>query len=133
MVPDRYLYKIELYLLKTIPIIISVLYFLNIVLSYFDIDVRIFSILGGMSILPLLFIYISSIVFKFCNYHRMFIYYIGTCNIIDYIDYYIELPISTRAFLILNLIIAAIFLFVILYLYQKSKHDNNIERNCKIS
>lgn len=94
MIHDKYLYKIELYLIKVIPMIISALYLLNITLSYYDIDMRIFSILGGVSILPFIFLYISSIVFKFCSYHRMFIYYIGVCNIIDYIDYYIGIPLG---------------------------------------
>lgn len=43
MIHDKYLYKIELYLIKVIPMIISALYLLNITLSYYGIDMRIFS------------------------------------------------------------------------------------------
>lgn len=131
MIHDKYLYKIELYLTKVIPMIISALYLLNITLSYYDIDMRIFSILGGVSILPFIFLYISSIVFKFCSYHRMFIYYIGVCNIIDYIDYYIGIPLNERDFLIANLIIAGLFIFIILYLYLK--YDVHTKRSNKMS
>lgn len=116
---NKQLYKIELYFLKVIPMVISGLYLGNIILSYFNIDVKICSILGGMSVLPLIFIYISSIVFKFCNYHRMFIHYIGTCNLIEYLDYYECIPLSDRAFLIMSTIITGIFLFIILYLKNK--------------
>ena len=88
------IYKIELYLLKVIPVIIAGIYLLNSILSYFDIDIIICSIIGGMSILPLLFLYISSYVFRFCIYHRLPLYYILIIDIINYYDLYIGIPIS---------------------------------------
>lgn len=114
------LYKVELYLLKIIPIVMALLCCLNTVLSYFNIDLPILSYIGGVSILSIVFLYISSYTFKFCSYHRMFLNYIVVINIINIIDMYCKIPISDRCMLSIYLIIAGIFLFIILYLYIKS-------------
>lgn len=123
---NKILYKVQLYFLKLIPIVLAVLYFLNVVLAYFGIDCPIFSYIGGMSLLPFMFILISSFVFKFCIYHRMFLYYILVNNILTIYDYYIGIPITDRSLVVLHTIIAGVFLFVILYL--KRKHDRNTKQ-----
>jgi hypothetical protein len=103
--------------------VIAILYLLNTILSYIGIDTVILSLLGGMSILPLIFLYLTSYVFKFCAYHRMFLHYIVVCDIINYIDYYYGIPLSDRSLFALNIIIAGVFLFVILYLkFKVCKH-----------
>ena len=99
------LYKIELYLIKVIPIVISLVYLLNTILSYCDIDVPLLSYLGGMSLFPLLFLYISSYAFKFCSYHRMFLHYISINWILDIIDYYWGIPVSNKEIFLLYMII----------------------------
>lgn len=109
------LYKIELWLIKAIPIIISILYFTNTILSYFNINLEIFSMLGGLSLITILFLYISSFVFHFCKYHRLFIHYITLNWLLDVFDYYIGIPITNKAYLILILSITAIFIFFITY------------------
>lgn len=114
---NKYLYKIFLYLIKVIPMIIAVLFILNSVLSYFNVDVIIFSYIGGISVLSLLFFYLTSYVFNFCNYHRMFLHYISITWIINIIDCYIGIPLNNLNYLCLQMIIAGIFLFIILYLY----------------
>ena len=93
---------------------------LNSILSYFGIDLYILSYIGGVSIFTMLFLYLSSYVFKFCEYHRMFLHYIVSTWIINIIDYYIGIPISDLEYLCLQMIIAGISLFIILYLYVKS-------------
>lgn len=124
MIITKEIYKIELYTLKVIPMVISAIYLLNTILSYYYIDLPILSWIGGLSLLPWLFLYLSSFVFRFCIYHRMFLYYIVVCNILSYIDYTWTLPISDRGLFLLNIIIAGIFLFVILYLKLKvCKHS----------
>lgn len=108
--------KIATGLLKFIPMAIALVYLLNTVLSYFGISASILSIIGGLSMLPWLFLLIASFVFRFCVYHRMFLYYIFACDTIAYIDYVWKIPISNRSFFILNIAVAGIFLFIILYL-----------------
>lgn len=120
------LYKLEILFLKIIPMVLAGCFLANTILSYFGIETEVLSYIAGIGILPLLFIYLSSFVFKFCVYHRMFIYYIFTNNVICFIDDKYGIPISCRSYLVLHLIVAAIFLFIILYLkFKLCKHLNN--------
>lgn len=114
---SKTLYKIELYLIKIIPMTIAGIYLTNTILSYFCIDLPILSLIGGMSLLPLLFLYISSYVFRFCAYHRMFLHYIVINDVSSYFDYYTDgVFFSNRAFFLAQIIIAGIFMYVIAYL-----------------
>lgn len=129
---NKSLYKIELKLIKILPSLLAFFYFINGLFSLFGIDLPILSYLAGVSFIPLLFMYVSSYVFQFCTYHRMFLHYIVISNILAIIDYYIGIPISTLWFITLYVVLFCLFLFVILYLYLKSrkneKYNNEIVR-----
>lgn len=126
---SKYLYKIEIFLLKILPMLIALLCLLNSILSYFKIDLVIFSYLGSVSILTLLFLYLSSYVFQFCEYHRMFLHYVLITWIINIIDYYVGIPINDLEYLCLQMIIAGISLFIILYLYVKTNKKATIRNS----
>lgn len=114
------LYKVELYLIKVIPVLTAVMALLNTILSFvFDIDAPIISYIGGVSIFTLLFFYLSSYVFKFCVYHRMFIHYITFNWLLNIYDYYIGVPLNNRNMFALYLIVTGIFMLLILYYHQK--------------
>lgn len=107
--------------------ILAFISLLNSILSYFGIDLYILSYIGGVSIFTMLFLYLSSYVFKFCEYHRMFLHYIVSTWIINIIDYYVGIPISDLEYLCLQMIIAGISLFIILYLYVKSHKKSTVK------
>lgn len=117
---NKTLYKIQLYLLKVIPMVMAFICILNSVLSYFDIDLPILSYIVGNSFLTIIYFYITSYVFKFCSYHRMFMHYTTITWIINIVDLYIGIPIGDLPYLLLQLIVAGISLFIILYRYVKS-------------
>lgn len=112
---DKTLYKLELLILKGLPILIALCYFINTVLSYFEIDFVFLSAIGGLSLLPIVFILVSSFVFKFCIYHRLPIYYVIVSDIINYYDLYIGIPLSNRLLFVSNMIIAGIFIFLMIF------------------
>ena len=114
-------YKILLILLKYIPILISLIYVLNTFAAYVGIDIPAANNIAGMSLLTWIFMYIATIVFNFCSYHRMFLYYILIVDIINIIDYYIGIPISDFQLIMLHTIVTGISLFIILFLYIKKK------------
>ena len=124
---SKSLYKIELHLMKIMPMLYALLSLLNTVLSYLDIDCVILSYIGSVSFITLLFLYITSYVFKFCEYHRVFIHYTTITWILNIIDLYIGIPISDVAYLGVQLIVAGICLFTILYLYVKSNKKSSLE------
>lgn len=120
---SKNLYKLLIVMLKYIPMIISLCYLANTITAYVGIDIPVLSSIAGMSLLTWIFMYIATIVFKFCSYHRMFLYYILIVDIINIIDYYISIPVSDFQLLMLHSIITGISLFIILFLYLKrNKH-----------
>ena len=91
---SRVLYKAVIVAIKVIPILIATLFLVRSILSCVDVDVTWLSYLCGMSLIPLLFMYLVSYAFKFCTYHRMFLHYIVVNDAINYIDYYIGIPLQ---------------------------------------
>lgn len=122
---SKLLYKIELFLLKIIPMLMAVCSACNSILSYFDIEVVIINYIGGVSLLLLIFLYLSSYVFKFCAYHRMFLHYLLITDIINIYDYHIGIPLDNLEYLCLHMIVTVISMFIVLYLYMNRKKKNN--------
>lgn len=117
---SKRLYKMELGLLKVLPMLLALVSLVNSILSYFRIDLPILSYIGGISIISMSFLYLSSYVFRFCAYHRMFLHYVVVTWVINIVDYYIDIPVSDLTYLCLQMIVAGITLFLILYLYVKN-------------
>ena len=128
---SKRLYRTELFILKIIPILLSLIALSNTVLSYFYIDVPLLSYLGGISILPLLFLYLSSYVFKFCVYHRMFLHYVFLNWVLNLVDYYLGIPVSNKGLFLFYMIMTGVFLFLILYFRRKCTKARCIERKKK--
>ena len=124
---SKNLYKLELLLLKFLPALIAVIYFINTLLSLFEIDLPILSYMVGMSLLPIIFMYLSSYVFQFCEYHRLPLHYIVVNIILCSIEYYIGIPVSIKGLIALHCCVFAICLFVILYLYLKSRRNERFD------
>lgn len=113
------LYKLEIHWLKIIPMVISALSLTDTLLSYFDIDVPAISYINAL--LVWLFLYLSSIVFKFCRWHRMFLYYLLFEGIVNWYDYTFIIPLGLKAMIVVQVFIAMTFICIGLYLHQHDK------------
>lgn len=107
--------------LKVLPVIMGLLYFINIILGYFGISMLFISLLSGVSLLPLIFLYIASYALGFCNYHRMFLHYIATSDFILYLISFIGITLSTYYIFLIMMVLAGVFLFIILYQWLHKK------------
>ena len=116
---NKTLYRLLLLVAKVIPMLLAFLHFINILFGYFNIDSTILTYLGGISFLPILFLYITSYALKFCAYHRMFIHYCVITNIINIYDEYVGIDIDNERYVMLLLILTIIMLFITLYLKLK--------------
>lgn len=116
---NKSLYKTLLILLKYIPIIIALFYIVNTLGALFGIDLPVLSNIAGMSLLTWVFMYLAALVFKFCIYHRMFLYYILVTDIINIINYYIGIPVDSYGIVMIHSVVIGILLFIILYFYVK--------------
>lgn len=112
-------YKLTIVAIKVLPILIAALMFLRSVLYCLQIELFEISHICGMSLLTILFLYLVSYTFRFCAYHRMFLHYIVINDAINYVDYYIGIPLDYHELLKLHFIIVGICLFIALYLHQR--------------
>lgn len=123
-------YKLTIVAIKVLPILIAALIFLRSVLYCLQIELFEISHICGMSLLTILFLYLVSYTFRFCAYHRMFLHYIVINDAINYVDYYIGIPLDYHELLKLHFIIAGICLFIALYLHQRwLKEQKNTSLN----
>lgn len=113
-------HKLLILVLKFIPMLTALCYMTSTIFNYFDCNIEPLSNIGGMSLLTWIFIYLASVVFKFCSYHRMFLWYILVDDLFNIIDYYWSISISTDNILMLHNIWIGITLFIVLILYVKS-------------
>ena len=118
---NKRLYKITIGALKVIPMLLALCSAVGCLLDLFGLSGAVLSYIGGMSILPLLFLYLVSYVFKFCIYHRLFLHYITVTLILNTIDLYVGLPLSSRSLLAVHCSLIGGFLFLILYFYKQEK------------
>ena len=116
------LHRALLISLKVIPMLLAMTALLNTTFSYFDIESEYLSYI--MAALVLAFLYIASYAFHFCEYHRMFLHYFAINLILNTWDYYWGIPISDKGLFLLYMSITGISLFLILYLYLKSRRNN---------
>lgn len=116
---NKRMYKLELIRVKYIPIPIALITLIDVILYYFDINFELINYVAGTSFLTMIPMYISSYVYKFCEYHRMFLHYIVVNKVVMMIDLYIGIPLGDFMLLVLYLIVAGIFAFLALYLHQK--------------
>lgn len=112
-------HKVLMQVLKLIPAISALCYFVNTVFNIYGIDLAILSFISGISLLPWLFILLASFVFKFCFYHRMFLYYILLIDVVNHYDFCVGIPISDIQMLILHCCIVFVVLMITLIIYVK--------------
>ena len=125
VVKSKSLYKRFLLLLKYIPMLIALCYALNTLAAIFNIDCFVLSHISGLSFLTWIFIYLSAIVFEFCIYHRLFLWYVLVDDIFSIIDYYVDIPINRFNIIAIHSLLIIILLFLLLYFHVKNNKRLN--------
>lgn len=104
---------------KIIPIIMAISYIIDDILMFYGIDSVFINYFSGISLLSLVYFYLTSFALKFCKYHRIPLHYIIVCNAISFYDFYIGMPVSDVNFLMFQ--IAVFMIFTLFYIYLKFK------------
>lgn len=99
---QKVLYKLEMLLLKTIPFVLALFQFIRTICFILGITTPIFAELASVSLLPLIFLYLSSYTFKFCEYHRVPLHYIVLNNILNSLDYHFQFAITDYDFILIH-------------------------------
>ena len=76
-----------------------------------------------MSLLTWIFMYLAAIVFKFCVYHRMFLWYVLVSDLINLLDYFIPISYNVYMLFSIHFVTMGITLFIILYHYVRGNKE----------
>lgn len=134
---SKEMYKTTLILLKVLPIIMVIAYFLMLVCFYHFPTLMVVPHLLGTVGAPLAFIYITSYVFRFCAFHRIFIHYYAFINVLNVTHHYFANKLNYDLVTFLHETGTIIFLVsaVIMYIhkYKKDKCEKIIDSctDCK--
>ena len=126
---NKDLYKVDLFLLKLLPVIMVISHIIASygaifqVVSGAAIIIQIVSHYLGLVIAPIAFMYISSHVFQFCNYHRMFIHYIAVIELMNVTNWYFQLPITNELYNGIQVTITIVFAILALVMYIKKRRQ----------
>ena len=105
-------------IIKYIPIVLAIDDLIHTVLSYYNVNADGLSYLGGISIITLIYLYISSYCFKFCEKHRIPLHYVTISNTIALYDTYFGIAVSDKQLLYIYLVLAGISIVVYLFYNQ---------------
>jgi hypothetical protein len=129
---NKQLYKIDLFLLKLLPVIMACSYVIAQYAALFNIGsgptlvLQIVTHYLGLTLAPMLFMFISSKVFQFCTYHRMFIYYILTIQLMNVTNWYFKVPISNLLWNSIQDVITIGFFIAAIIMYIKKRRQTKL-------
>lgn len=125
---SKVLYKMEILCIKFIPFIIALMYFIDTLLDAYNVEIDILSHIFGTSLLPWCFLILSSVVFKFCIYHRLPMYYIAINHIISIVDYYIGIPIDLKPWVVVHCVLFFLLIVGVVTAHQIKKKNDTINK-----
>lgn len=115
---------------KVLPLFLSSIIILHSIIYYmFNIDLRVFSLLGGSSLIVIIYLYLVSWIFNFCFYQKIFLYYLTFVQIITIIDEYFNIPVSDKNYYIV--MYTTFGCTIILYAILKVKDNRNTNKKIK--
>lgn len=121
-------YKVWLLFLKVTPVIIAVIYGVHTLLEHFSGKEFIFLDTFKHLSLPLLFLIITSFIFNFCIYHRIFLYYIECMDILTLVENTSLTFKYNSLFVTLKLILTVVVLITIIkYIYVKYNQTTTLK------
>lgn len=118
-------HKSYLLLLKYLPHLIAFLLMVYTLLQFADIDAIIIGYIINYILIG--YVFICSIIFKFCYVHRLPIYYYIVNELTSVIDnYVIQIPVSEKGLLGIHLTFIGIIIFCYTKYYLKYGRSNKV-------
>lgn len=116
---DELTKRLFLIMLKYLPVVTALCYMANTIAAYFGLNIHPLSNIGGMSLISWLFAYISSSVFNFCIYHKLFLWYIFADDSINIADYYCTIAVDAEGILMVHGVIICMVILICSFLHVK--------------
>ena len=122
---SKEMYKVTILLLKVLPMVMVFAYLTMLCCFYYAPKYVVVPHLLGTVFAPLAFIYITSYVFKFCEFHRIFIHYYAFISILNVSDHYLHPYFNDKVITTLHeggsLLFGITAIIMYIYKYKKDK------------
>lgn len=119
--------KLELKICKIIvkyaPFVIAAGYLLMAIFACFGVALHTVSIFCSMSIVPFIVLASVSKLLKFCNWHRLPLWYSLLIDLLNATYFYFNIPISGKVAVLFYLLITIIFILIGMYLKEKNNAE----------
>ena len=119
MINRLMLHKLMLICIKYIPCLLAVLYIINNILYIIGIKFIFISCISYLSLIPIIFMLLTSFTFQFCIYHRLPLYYIIGDDMFSYLIYNNILNMSIGITLAIQILLLGITIISAAYLKNK--------------
>lgn len=90
-------------------------------LCFTEIDPLILGQLTKMSLFSWSFMFLTSIIFRYCYVHRLPLYYIAVNEFLVNLDYYVGIPVNDTKLLLIHLTVIIGLIYGYSYYYVKHK------------
>lgn len=121
---SRTQYRLALICVKYSPWLIALFYFIACILGCFGITSFWITYVCFLPVIPTICLIAFSVLFKFCIWHRLPIYYAILLNTINVIDVYFTIPVSNIIMISIYIILTGIF--ILIGAYFKNKHNEKV-------
>ena len=110
--------------------VIGISYFIQTILACFGIQLFLLNFLFSISVIPTFLLLTFSFFLGFCYWHRLPIYYALSINILNVIDFYIGLSVTSKWILIVYLLLIGLFVLIgCLIKNVKNVEERNLKKN----
>lgn len=110
-------------ILKGLPMVMALGFVISNTIPRINPVLNMITHICGLLIPQFAFMYLSSYIFRFCSYHRIFLHYILAIQAITITDWYIGIPISNNEIRYLQYAVSVVFAIIAIYLYIKHRID----------
>jgi hypothetical protein len=126
---DKRKHKLLIFTLKILPAIMADSYVIEMISIFLGFGTQVLVNFIGMIVAPILFMYLASYVFKFCEYHRIFIHYILILEILTTIKWYYPVIVTSQlvlnvSFFLSGLLMLCVVFFNVYKIYKKYRRPS---------
>ena len=127
---DKRRHKLLIFVLKILPAIMAGSYVIEMISIFLGFDTQVLVNFIGMIVAPILFMYLASYVFKFCEYHRIFIHYVLILEILTTVKWYYPVIVTSElvlniSFVLSGLLMLCVVFFNVYKIYKKYRRPSN--------
>jgi hypothetical protein len=126
---DKRKHKLLIFTLKILPAIMADSYVIEMISIFLGFGTQVLVNFIGMIVAPILFMYLASYVFKFCEYHRIFIHYVLILEILTTIKWYYPVIVTSQlvlnvSFFLSGLLMLCVVFFNVYKIYKKYRRPS---------